>query len=150
MKGDHIESEASLKRSELIELVKYLLREGVFFQFDNDSDILFIGFVSDIAYSYDHLIPYQVSDLDYEIRFIQLVRYFSDDYHSLTILQFIYGRFSSQYNASSSCCVCIQYVFFIIDDSTRREIRSLDEIHKILNCDFGWIGMSDDIEDCIY
>ena len=74
VKRNHVESKACLKRSKLIKLVKYLFRESIFLEFNHYSYRFFVGFVTYIAYSHYYLIPYEISDLYDEIRFVELIR----------------------------------------------------------------------------
>lgn len=74
METDHVESEGSLQRSELVELIQNLLRERILLELDDDPYRILVRLVTDVADSHDDLLSHEIGNLDDEIRFVQLIR----------------------------------------------------------------------------
>ena len=130
--GHIIEIEISLKLGELEKLHQNRIWIYPFFEINRNSDLVFIGFITDIVNPLNLLVYHKLSDLGNEIGFIYKIRNLIYNNHMGSIIDFIVSLPTNN-DSAFSLFVDFSDIIAIKDHSSRWEVRSFDDFHNLFN-----------------
>ena len=112
----------------LVELVEEYLSVDITAMLDNYPHTVTSRFVTQVGDTLDTLFLCKRCDSLAEHTLVYLIRYLGDND---AVMLLIYLGIRSDRDPAFTCQICLFYSVSTVDSSTRREIRSLNELHKI-------------------
>ena len=124
-----INGKAGLKGRIFIESVQDHIGIGILLHYKFYPDTLTVSKFPNLGDTFYLLIPYHLSDAGYHLGLVHHIRHFGHhDY--LTAVPFLDVSLSSYHHFSSTGSVGVHYALTSHNDASRREIRTLDMLHK--------------------
>src|SRR4030042_1111493 len=131
----------------LVEVVEYLLRVPLTFQFDDKAHTFSIGFIADFGDAIYSLVFDQLGDSLYEGCFVGLIRQLGNDYLVSSALGGLFDvRLGCDYHSAVSGAVGALYPLSSLEDAACGEIGSWYKLDEVVNCG---IGIVDKVTDSI-
>ena len=141
-KGQHNDAECGLQRGVLEQFRQHLARVGRAAQFDHESESLPVRFVTQIAETFYFACLGHGCDAFNQIDFVHLIGELAHNDAAAPASHIFEVDFSSDYDLAASDGIgreqgvfILSFAFRTIDKPASREIRSLNELHEIMDAD---------------
>ena len=138
---DHAEGFLHLRHLE--KLVEDDFGLFVALDFDHDAHAVAVAFVADVGDAVDFLVLDQLGDVLDQPRFVHLIRQLGDDDVLAVLATLLDGGLGAHLERSAAGPVSLLDSIAAVDVARRREIRAGDDLHQLLQGDFGILDQLD-------
>ena len=142
--GDVIDGEAGLERRVLEKGVQHDVGIGVLLEIEHDADALAAGKLLDVGDAFDALFLDHVADALDHLALVHHIGDLGDDYAVAAALVLLDLGAGAYHYLSTAGGIRVYDALAALDDATRREIGTLDVLHKPLDRDVGIVDVGAD------
>ena len=138
--GDHIDTEAVLQLGLLVQMVEHDFRHLAATQLDDRTHTGFVRLVAYLGDAFDLLLAHQLTHLDEQIRFVNLVgQLVDDDGLTITLADVFEMGTTAHDHATTPCTVAFLHTRQTIDDAGGREVGRRHQLDQLFDVHL-WIA----------
>ena len=147
--GDIVHGKRALQGSELVQFVQHHLCIGITLHVNHYTYIA-LRLVADVGYTFYTFLVHQGGNVRHQVGFHYAIRQFGNDDMLAAVVVGLYIGVRTDDHASATGLKGVTYTLIAIYRTARREVRSLDVLHQLVNRYLFGLGIGDARFDVAY